>query len=72
MTQSDKLSKKKTQNKKSQNNISSQTLASLPGTQMIVQSFFSLDGTNQPMPEDHYCHSSIIILDRYYTWDSRL
>jgi len=54
ITQSDKLSKKKnTKNLKIKSFIS-QTLASLPGTQMIVQSFSS--GRNQPMPEDHYCH----------------
>jgi len=55
---SDKLSKtKNTKNLKTKSfdNIS-QTLASLPGTQMIVQSF---SGRNQPMPEDNYCHSSV-------------
>ena len=42
---SDKLSKKKKNTRKSQKNIS-QTLASLPGTQMIVHNRV-LDGTNQ-------------------------
>ena len=66
---SDKLSKKKNKKKSQNKSFISQTLASLPGTQMIVQNF---SGRNQPMPEDHYCHSSVIILDRYSTWDFRL